>query len=311
MSTRTPPLQSRSQFGRSWGNFASATALPNASGAPLAAPFFSILEVGDTAYSVAEGATYTCTSVGTVGGGNAVWSPGNPGLAPLTSSYRAVIPQGSGFSGSTVIGLAPLSAIAGATTRTTLPASAVFLERQIRNAVQSATVVNSVAGRFTRRTFSLPPGSRFQCVVGFLGSGIANMRAVVGLADSGSSLWSSATEPSAAGQPAGVWIGFDSGDANLQVMHKQTGIAAVKIDLGAAFARAANMTVRFELVTSAGRADYRVTRLDAAGVASGTILTDLPADTALLSWYWQCSNTTASTVAAIDTVDFKAQTDIA
>lgn len=79
MALRTPPLQPRSQFERSWGNFASATALPNASGAPLSAPFFSILEVGDTAYSVADGATYTCTSVGTVGGGDAVWSSGGGG----------------------------------------------------------------------------------------------------------------------------------------------------------------------------------------------------------------------------------------
>lgn len=79
MSTRTPPLQTRSQFNRSWGNFATAADLPNASGAPLAAPFFSILEVGDTAYSVADGATYTCTSVGTAGGGDAVWSSGGGG----------------------------------------------------------------------------------------------------------------------------------------------------------------------------------------------------------------------------------------
>lgn len=87
MATRTPPLQTRSQFGRDWGNYATAADLPNASGAPLGAPFFSILEVGDTAYSVADGATYTCTNVGTAGGGDAVWSSGGGGGGGTNASY--------------------------------------------------------------------------------------------------------------------------------------------------------------------------------------------------------------------------------
>lgn len=81
MSLRTPPLQPRSQFQRNWGNFATAADLPNASGAPLAAPAFAVLEVGDQAYSIADGATYTCTAVGTVGGGDATWSAGASGAA--------------------------------------------------------------------------------------------------------------------------------------------------------------------------------------------------------------------------------------
>lgn len=138
------------------------------------------------------------------------------------------------------------------------------------------------------------------------------MRAIVGLADSGSSLLSGATQPSAAGQPAGVWIGFDSTDANLQVMHKQTGVLAQKINLGAAFARAANMAVRVEFVTSTSRVDYRVTRLDAAGDTSGTILgPHLPANSALLSWYWQCStNATGAQAAAIDCVGYEARSAV-
>ena len=137
------------------------------------------------------------------------------------------------------------------------------------------------------------------------------MRAIVGLADSNASLLSGTTQPSASGQPAGVWIGFDSTDANLQVMHKQTGVAAVKINLGAAFARAANMAVRAEFVTSAGRVDYQMTRLDAAGEASGTILADLPADSALLGWYWQCStNGTGTQAAAIDCVGYEVRSSV-
>lgn len=71
MATRTPPLQTRSQFGDNWGNFATEALLPNAAGAPLSAMLFPILEVGDFAYS--QGRKYVCTSPGTAGGGDALW----------------------------------------------------------------------------------------------------------------------------------------------------------------------------------------------------------------------------------------------
>jgi hypothetical protein len=79
MATRTPTVQARSQHHRDWGNYANGTtALPNQSANPLASDTFGILEVGDTAY--AAGARYTCTAVGTVGGGDAVWAtPGGGG----------------------------------------------------------------------------------------------------------------------------------------------------------------------------------------------------------------------------------------
>lgn len=59
--------------------------MPNASGAPLGALFFSILEVGDTAYSVSDGATYTCANVGTAGGGDAEWTPRS--FLPFVDGY--------------------------------------------------------------------------------------------------------------------------------------------------------------------------------------------------------------------------------
>lgn len=74
MSTRTPNLQTRSQYQRNWGNYATSADLPNATGLPLAANEFSKLEAGDQAYSVGDAATYTCTAVGTVGGGDATWT---------------------------------------------------------------------------------------------------------------------------------------------------------------------------------------------------------------------------------------------
>lgn len=137
MALRTPPLQTRSQFGRSWGNFASATALPNASGAPLGAPFFSILEVGDTAYSVADGATYTCTSVGTVGGGDAVWSSG--GGVVLVDGVR-------GFSGADY-----LQAIAGSLPGVAGGFTVALLVRPRRQDVGDETIAGT-ANNFVNHT---------------------------------------------------------------------------------------------------------------------------------------------------------------
>ena len=73
MATRTPGLQSRSQYGSYWGQYASAAALPNASGNPLANPYFAQLEAGDIAF-VTGGTLYVCTSAGTLGGADAAWS---------------------------------------------------------------------------------------------------------------------------------------------------------------------------------------------------------------------------------------------
>lgn len=75
MSTSTPSVQQRNQYGRDWGNYASLSVCPNASGwlggTNPAAP----LEVGDTAYVVGTGRVH-CTSAGTVGGLDAVWALG-------------------------------------------------------------------------------------------------------------------------------------------------------------------------------------------------------------------------------------------
>jgi len=315
MSTRTPPLQTRSQFGRSWGNFASATALPNASGAPLSAPFFSILEVGDTAYSVADGATYTCTNVGTAGGGDAVWSSGGGGGGPsiLTEVRRTVVPIAGGSGNDASVNLSAVTVFANAAVvRTTVPNSGVWLERQNRNACVTATTSQSTAGKRTDALWSLGSPSRVQAVIGLLGSAIADMQVLIGLLAGQSAYLGGGVQPSAALIPAGVYLGLDSTDANLQLMHKAgSGVVAQKINLGVAFARAANMALRLELDLSPGSVAYRITRLDAAGVASGTLNTDIPADSALLYHHWQCAtNATGTQAAAIDCIAFEGVNDI-
>lgn len=86
MATRTPGLQTRSQFGNYWGVYATAPLLPNASiPSALAAPQFK-LEQGDIAYVQGVG-FYQCDSAGTAGAGDAVWS--QIGFASVTQDRFA------------------------------------------------------------------------------------------------------------------------------------------------------------------------------------------------------------------------------
>ncbi len=74
MSTSTPSLQTRSQYNRDWGNFANAAGLPNAASNSLANPYFTQLEVGDTAYVTGTSTKYVCTLKGTLSGADATWT---------------------------------------------------------------------------------------------------------------------------------------------------------------------------------------------------------------------------------------------
>ncbi len=85
MATRTPGLQTRSQYSPFWGVYTAANLLPNASGAALAAPQFK-LEQGDIAYVQGVG-FYQCDSAGTAGVGNAAWS--QIGFASVTQDRFA------------------------------------------------------------------------------------------------------------------------------------------------------------------------------------------------------------------------------
>jgi hypothetical protein len=93
MPTRTPKLQQRSQYNPHWGVYANPGALPNASGAPLAAVDFT-LEAGDVAYVTSTGGLYFCVTPGTAGGGDAVWRRSNaPGTITLNGSVTGVTPE--------------------------------------------------------------------------------------------------------------------------------------------------------------------------------------------------------------------------
>jgi hypothetical protein len=74
-SSLFPAGQEQQNHQPHWGVYADAASLPNAAGNVLVAGKFENLKVGHLAFSTADGATYQCSAVGTVGGGDATWTP--------------------------------------------------------------------------------------------------------------------------------------------------------------------------------------------------------------------------------------------
>jgi hypothetical protein len=90
MAARTPGLQPRSEYQAYWGIYASIAALPNGSANPLSAPYVvGQLEAGDTAYVTGLG-QYVCKSVGTSGGGDAVWVSVGPTVGSAAVNFGAL-----------------------------------------------------------------------------------------------------------------------------------------------------------------------------------------------------------------------------
>lgn len=77
MSLRTPGAQIRNQYGRDWGNYATALVLPNTFGFVAPANKIAPLEIGDRAYVTGTSELFVCTATGVTGpipDGLAVWT---------------------------------------------------------------------------------------------------------------------------------------------------------------------------------------------------------------------------------------------
>jgi hypothetical protein len=95
-----------------------------------------------------------------------------------------------------------------------------------------------------------------------------------------------------------VGVGNDSADTNLQVMHNDGSGAATKVNLGATYpAKTANIPYEFMMFAApnASSIEWRMIRLDTAAETSGTITTDMPSNTTVLSFQaWMNNGTTAA-----------------
>jgi len=83
-----------------------------------------------------------------------------------------------------------------------------------------------------------------------------------------------------------VFIGYDSLDANLQIMHNDSTGTCTKVDLGASFPSLTTTTaytVMFYCVPNGSTIGYRVVNLGSGAVATGTLSTNLPTNTTILA----------------------------
>jgi hypothetical protein len=100
-----------------------------------------------------------------------------------------------------------------------------------------------------------------------------------------------------------VGMGWDAADANVQMMHNDASGTATKIDLGASFpVPTVDRTSMYEVAIfafpgSPSQVGYRVTDLVSGAEASGTITTDLPANTqGMTPWSFMSVGGTSSVI---------------
>jgi hypothetical protein len=96
-----------------------------------------------------------------------------------------------------------------------------------------------------------------------------------------------------------IGIGYDSGETQMSLIHNDGAGGATKTGLGAGFAVGGHEFYELMLAAEPNSSEvkYRVERLNGANVATGTINTDLPANTQFLTpVLWGNNGTTASAI---------------
>lgn len=100
-----------------------------------------------------------------------------------------------------------------------------------------------------------------------------------------------------------VGVGWDSADGNLQMMTNDNTGTATKVDLGANFPTNTTAAV-YELIMFAppngSTIGYRVTRLDTGDVTSGTLSSDLPQNTVVLTHHQYMNNGGTAAAAVLE-----------
>lgn len=130
-----------------------------------------------------------------------------------------------------------------------------------------------------------------------ISSTTANQRCAVGLLATGSAI---STSQSPSGHTSSIFVGWDSADTNLQVMHNDASGTCTKIDLGADFP-ANDPTMVYESIFFAKPNDtkvsYRVKNLTTGDEVEGVINSNLPPSTTPLFWHAYVNN--GGTAAAV------------
>lgn len=196
-----------------------------------------------------------------------------------------------GFDATTLTGIGNSAAV-------TIAATSTFTRQQRLRRLTTATTAGLSCGRSpgTNNLVACLDGGfiltqRFGCSDA---ATVANGRAMVGLT-------ALATAPANANPSAStniITVGWDSGDANLQLIHNDGSGTATKVDLGANFPANTLSTdwyeVTFLALPGAGTVNYFVRRVNTGDTTTGSITTDLPSGSTLLGpLLWRNNGTTA------------------
>lgn len=165
---------------------------------------------------------------------------------------------------------------------------------------------NQIAWRVGRDA-NAPGGFFYRCIWGpATGVATATTRALCGMQN----VTTAPTDVEPSTLVNGVWMGWDAADANIQVMHNDAAGAATKIDLGASFpVPTTDRSQVYELQLYSPNSTtqsvyYRVIRYNTtdrtiAAESTGTITTNLPANTVLLApRVWMSVGGTSSVIGA-------------
>ena len=113
-----------------------------------------------------------------------------------------------------------------------------------------------------------------------------------------------------------VGMGWDASDANIQFMHNDAAGTANKIDLGAAFpVPTVDRTAVYEIALfsppgTTQSLSYEITDLTSGAVATGTVTSDIPSASALLSHMLQFSAGGTSSVIGLALMSIYIETDL-
>lgn len=108
------------------------------------------------------------------------------------------------------------------------------------------------------------------------------------------------------------FMGNDSADANMQIMHNDGAGNCTKINLGASFPAntpAAIYEVMFFAPPNSNSINWRATRLDTGAVAEGVISTDMPDQATFLAWHAYANNGGTAAAVVLELMRFYLETD--
>lgn len=185
-----------------------------------------------------------------------------------------------------------------------------------RSIVTSAATANSASELRVAQTFCYrgdAPGLggffatfRFGC-----SSAVVGQRLIVGLLSSTAAI---STSQSPSSLTSCVFMGNDSGDANMQIMYNDASGTCTKVNLGASFPppNSTNNAI-YELTLFAKANDtqigWRAQRLDSPASVSGTITSDLVPSTTFLAPHLYCNNNGVASLVILDFYRLYIETD--